>query len=247
MHDLYFGVITLLEVIEVWPGDTNNDGKVSITDILPIGRYWNKKGYVRKSSDISWKRCLTSKKDWDPVDSAYADADGNGFVDENDVIVIAQNWKKERVITNPAPGSNNLLADESMLDRYQRMYDALSKAGDSEGAIVLRDALMKLIAELNPKKSMLLSNYPNPFNPDTWIPFILSEDNQVTVTIYDVSGRFVRTINLGWLKAGYYTDRKTAAYWDGRNEAGERISSGIYFYRIEAGKFAGTGKMVALR
>ena len=239
--------ITLLEVTEVWPGDTNNDGKVSIIDILPIGRFWNKNGYVRKSKDISWKCCLISKKDWNPVEAAFADADGNGVVDENDVVIVAQNWKKERTIANPAPASNNFRADEGMLDKYQKMYNALSKAGDSEGAIALRDALIKLIAELKPQKSILLENYPNPFNPDTWIPYILSEDNEVTITIYDVSGRLVRTINLGWQKAGYYTDLKSAVYWNGQNEVGERVSSGIYFYRLKAGDFVAIGKMIALK
>jgi len=95
-----------------------------------------------------------------------------------------------------------------------------------------------------PMRSVLLQNYPNPFNPDTWIPYQLAFASDVKIQIYDVSGRLVRTLNLGYKDAGYYQDKASAAYWDGRNEFGEGIASGVYFYTLKAGKFIATRRML---
>jgi hypothetical protein len=88
-----------------------------------------------------------------------------------------------------------------------------------------------------PEKTALLQNFPNPFNPDTWIPYQLREDNEVTVCIYSVSGELVRALSLGRESAGLYVSKDRAVYWDGKNEAGEQVSSGVYFYTIQAGEF----------
>ena len=90
----------------------------------------------------------------------------------------------------------------------------------------------------------LLANFPNPFNPETWIPFDLSEDAEASVRIYDAAGRQVRHLDLGWLPAGPYRRRATAAYWDGRNEVGERVSSGLYLYELRAGGYRDMRRMV---
>ncbi|HEX28731.1 TPA: T9SS type A sorting domain-containing protein, partial [Candidatus Poribacteria bacterium] len=90
-------------------------------------------------------------------------------------------------------------------------------------------------------------NYPNPFNPETWIPFELSKESDVKIEIYDISGRLIRVLNLGRLKAGRYISRDKAAYWDGRNQNGELVSSGIYYYVIQAGQFRQMRKMVILK
>ena len=82
----------------------------------------------------------------------------------------------------------------------------------------------------------LLPNYPNPFNPETWIPYQLASAADVKLTIYDMKGELVRRLDLGYQPAGYYTDRAKAAYWDGRNESGESVASGIYFYQLRAGE-----------
>ena len=102
-------------------------------------------------------------------------------------------------------------------------------------------------SELVPKVFALSQNYPNPFNPETWIPYALEKEADVTITIYNVAGRFVRALNLGHQPAGFYTSRVKAAYWNGRNEVGERVSTGIYFYTIKAGEFISTRKMVVVR
>lgn len=97
------------------------------------------------------------------------------------------------------------------------------------------------------KKAALLPNFPNPFNPETWIPYQLSELTTVRIRIHDVSGRQVRSLNLGAKPAGDYFSRSKAAYWDGHNDAGETVSSGLCFYTLEAGEFTGTRRMLIQR
>ena len=84
-----------------------------------------------------------------------------------------------------------------------------------------------------PRHSALLQNFPNPFNPDTWIPFELAQDANVTISIYNTKGQLIRTLNLGEQKAGIYISRDKAAYWDGRGNAGEKVASGVYFYTLQ--------------
>ncbi len=98
-----------------------------------------------------------------------------------------------------------------------------------------------------PNRTVLMQNYPNPFNPETWIPFQLQDSAQVTIQIYDAKGSLVRTLNLGQQSAGFYRNRANAAYWDGRNDAGEKVASGIYFYQLRAGDFSDTRRMLILK
>ena len=95
-----------------------------------------------------------------------------------------------------------------------------------------------------PEQTSLLSNYPNPFNPETWIPYQLAKPADVTLTIYDIQGRVVRNLDLGHQRAGMYHTRSRAAYWDGRNAQGEPVASGVYFYTLSAGDFTATRKML---
>ena len=88
---------------------------------------------------------------------------------------------------------------------------------------------------------------PNPFNPETWIPFQLSQDSQVAITIYDVQGQPIRQLELGQMAAGRYIRADQAAYWDGKTEAGEAVASGTYFYQLQAGDYIETKKMVILK
>lgn len=90
----------------------------------------------------------------------------------------------------------------------------------------------------------LLPNYPNPFNPETWIPYQLASPADVAVSIYAADGKLVRTLELGYQPAGIYQSRSRAAHWDGRNAQGERVASGVYFYTFTAGDFTATGKML---
>ena len=97
-------------------------------------------------------------------------------------------------------------------------------------------------------KLVLLGNYPNPFNPETWIPYHLATDAKVILTIYDTKGRvMVRQLDLGSQPAGYYTNRHRAAYWDGHNKKGESVASGVYFYQLRAGEYSATKRMVIVK
>ena len=107
--------------------------------------------------------------------------------------------------------------------------------------------LETLIAYEIPTETALLRNYPNPFNPETWIPYHLAAAADVHITIYDIKGAVVRQLDLGHQQAGYYADRSKAAYWDGRNESGELVASGIYFYTLKAADFSATKRMVIVK
>ena len=95
-----------------------------------------------------------------------------------------------------------------------------------------------------PDETRLYPNYPNPFNPETWIPYHLAKPADVTLTIYAVNGHVVRRLALGYQAAGVYQNRSRAAYWDGRNAFGEPVASGVYFYTLTAGDFTATRKML---
>jgi len=114
---------------------------------------------------------------------------------------------------------------------------------------VIRQALLPITLQGvgKPKDNLLLQNYPNPFNPETWIPYQLQEPTQVVIHIYDTQGGLVRTLNIGQRDAGFYQSRARAAYWEGRNDTGERVSSGSYFYHFQAGDFSATKKMIILK
>ena len=138
---------------------------------------------------------------------------------------------------NPAPSLQALTL---------KGYIEQLKAFKNPNAAVLRliQKLENRLAALVPQQTTLLPNYPNPFNPETWIPYQLTEAAEVTVTVYAADGRVVRRFAIGHQQAGYYTDKARAAYWDGRNAAGESVASGLYFYVFRAGNFHATRKML---
>ena len=120
--------------------------------------------------------------------------------------------------------------------RYNWRGDRLDLYEDNPAAPVI-------LSNVVPKKNALLANYPNPFNPETWIPYKLSKAAEVTVVIYAIDGSLIRTLTLGHQSAGTYQSKSRAAYWDGKNEVGEPVASGVYFYTLSAGEFTATRKM----
>ena len=102
-------------------------------------------------------------------------------------------------------------------------------------------------ADLIPKRTVLLANYPNPFNPETWLPYQLANDAEVTIRIYSSAGHLVRHLDLGFQQAGYYIGKSRAAYWDGRNDLGERLASGVYFYQLSTGESSETIRKMVIR
>ena len=119
---------------------------------------------------------------------------------------------------------------------------------EDDGSIAFRQGianLQNLLASLIiPQETALLANYPNPFNPETWLPYQLAVPAEVTLTIFDMNGGTVRRLEVGLQAAGIYQSRGRAAYWDGRNQRGESVASGLYFYTLRTGEFTATRKML---
>ena len=122
-----------------------------------------------------------------------------------------------------------------------------SNSNRSNTEEIALSVLKAILPERLPTRTQLLSNYPNPFNPETWIPFKLAQDSTVTAKIYDVTGKQIRMIELDHLSAGNYVESSKAIYWDGRTEDGEQVSSGTYFYQTEAGDYTETRKILILK
>ena len=147
----------------------------------------------------------------------------------------------------PAIWSRDLEMPPTRADVQQWLREArqanLTDATYQRGILMLEQLLDALI----PKETVLLRNYPNPFNPETWIPYQLATPAEVMVSIYAVDGRLIRTLELGNQSVGTYQNRSRAAYWNGKNELGELVSSGVYFYTFTAGDFTATRKMLIVK
>ena len=142
-------------------------------------------------------------------------------------------------------------------------WDAHPDGGDDEGSVYVFDTAdpeglnIKLSVEPRNdlaltifgdiKRTALLQNFPNPFNPETWIPYTLAHDADVAVHIYDVEGKLVRQLDIGQQQPGSYLSRERAGYWDGKDQLGASVSSGIYFYTLKADEFSDTRRMVILK
>ena len=173
------------------------------------------------------------------------DVNGDGTVNFSDYILVSEN------ITDGAAAAPTLLGVKMTAEqvaRLQEQIDLLIASGDrSPAALRALIYFQQLIATARPEKTQLLANYPNPFNPETWIPYELATDTEVRITIYNAQGVVIRTLQLGQQSAGYYTDRERSAYWDGRNALGEQVASGIYFYQLETDDLSSLRKMVILK
>ena len=178
----------------------------------------------------------------------YSTSDGDlnndGTIDFLDLVAAAEAATDST--TNSAPAFP--FARTASVDTVQAWLDMAHAADD--GSLTFQEGIANLerfLAAMQPHETELLPNYPNPFNPETWIPYHLARAADVTLTIYDTKGVLVRRFDLGHQAAGYYTDRTNAAYWDGRNASGEPVASGNYFYRLQAGDFSATRKLVILK
>ena len=201
--------------------DVNNDGVVNILDLVVI------------ASDLG-----------NAGTNLAADVSGDGVVNILDLILVAGMFEGAAAAPSVQPQVPETL---TAVEVQGWLTDAMSlKVKDiimKKGIIMLE----QLLVSLTPRETELLANYPNPFNPETWIPYRLAEDAFVTLTIYDLSGRIVRTLDVGHRIASAYESRSKAIYWDGRNGLGERVASGIYFYTLIAGNFSATRRMVILK
>lgn len=170
-----------------------------------------------------------------------ADVNGDGTIDIADILLVAGALE----VDNGAPSIHSR-SIESLTTAEVEQWLMRAQQVNNKTPVFQRGiaVLQSLLAMLTPKETMLLPNYPNPFNPETWIPYQLAEPADVTVNVYAASGALVRTLALGYQSGGTYQNRSRAAYWDGKNELGEPVASGIYFYTLSAGRFTATRRMV---
>ena len=200
-------------------GDVNRDGVISILDLILVAQQLGRRVPAGSPVDIN----------------------GDGVVSILDLIRVAQG-----IAGSPAaPAAGAKSVDAAMIEAWiahARLED--------DGSVAFKQGienLQNLLASLIPEETALLRNYPNPFNPETWIPYRLAEDAFVTLTIYDGAGQVVRTLDVGHQIAAVYENRSKAIYWDGRNGLGEQVASGVYFYHLSAGVYSATRKMAILK
>ncbi len=211
--------------------DVNNDGNVNVLDLVVI------------ASELG-----------NTVTNLAVDVNGDGAVNVLDLILVAGMFEGAAA----APSAYSQVPETLTAVEVQGwLIDA--RTLEVRNPIMKRGfaVLEQLLISLAPKETELLANYPNPFNPETWIPYRLAEDAFVTLTIYDGAGQIVRTIDLGHQTAAAYESRSNAIYWDGRNQVGESVASGVYFYHLSAGRsglsvphrsnFSATRKMLILK
>jgi hypothetical protein len=176
----------------------------------------------------------------DPANPA-ADINSDGIVNILDVILVARHFGESsgRVLAAPRlPGPVHV----SMLRELVAQADAVPfQSFDIDAGL---SVLRALLASATPDRTSLLPNYPNPFNPETWIPFDLADAGEVTIYIYDAAGMQVRRFDLGNRSPGTYHTQGDAVRWDGRNEHGEPVGSGVYLYEIRAGTHREIRRMV---
>ncbi len=202
-------------------GDVNRDGVVSILDLILVAQQLGKK--VAPNSPV--------------------DVNRDGVVSILDLIGIAQGIGNTTAPAAPAPSSLGVNPETIAA------WIAQAQVAD-DGSLAFKQGianLQNLLAALIPEETALLANYPNPFNPETWIPYQLAESAEVTLTIYDMNGEVVRRLAVGHRGAGIYQSQNRAVYWDGRNQLGESVASGLYFYTLTAGTFTETRRMLILK
>jgi hypothetical protein len=141
--------------------------------------------------------------------------------------------------------------DENVVEGFTYYYyiEDVDFSGKTNRSHIIKITVGKqsIKKEQIPLKFALLQNYPNPFNPETWIPYDLANSVNVKITIYDANGSVVRTLEVGNLPAGSYISRGQSSYWDGKNDAGEKVSSGLYFYKLTAGDFSAVKRMLMIK
>ena len=201
--------------------DVNGDGSVNILDLVSVASQFGNAGT-----------------------NLAADVSRDGVVNILDLVLVAGTFGD----TTAAPSAQVQVPETLTTTEVQGwLTDAVSlevkNVITKKGIVVLE----QLLAALTPTETELLTNYPNPFNPETWIPYRLAEDAFVTLTIYDLSGQPVRRLEVGHRIAAVYERRSKAIYWDGRNGLGEQVASGVYFYTLTAGDYSATRKMVILK
>ena len=212
-----------ISIPQTLPWDINNDGIVDIGDMILVSNSFGIESPEHPKLDVN----------------------RDGKVDIIDLLLVAAHFGESCAAIAPSARPN---IRPEQLDAVENWLTEARLADD--GSDVFRQGiatLEHLIHTTVPVKTALLPNYPNPFNPETWIPYDLAKDANVHIHIYSAKGESVQQLWLGFQKAGVYRTRARAAYWDGRNAVGEPVASGIYFYTLQVGHFKTTRRMVIMK
>ncbi|RKU21527.1 hypothetical protein C6499_21245 [Candidatus Poribacteria bacterium] len=173
-----------------------------------------------------------------------ADVNGDRSVDIIDLVLVAGAFGDTAAAPAVYADTHEMLTTADVQQWLRAAHKVnLADSTFQRGMLMLEQLLIVLI----PKDTALLPNYPNPFNPETWIPYQLEKSAEVTISIHSGDGTLIRTLTLGYQPAGIYRSRDRAAYWDGTNEMGETVASGVYFYTLSAGEFKATRKMLVVK
>ena len=208
--------------------DANHDGQINVLDLIVVA----------------------SSLGEQPPSNPLADTNKDGVVNLLDLVFVAEHLSQNAAAPAQLRFIEAIPSSAKEVIAAQRALTELEAIPNRTPRIQIAIELLRhylAVADRNVKETKLLPNYPNPFNPETWIPYQLSEESTITVKIYDVTGSLVRTIDVGLKPMGYYLTRERAVYWDGRNENGERISSGVYFYTLIAADYTETRRMVIVK
>ena len=205
--------------------DVNEDGSVTILDLILVARDFERNKPSNPRTDVN----------------------GDGRVNILDLTLLARSMDA----TIPASPATLAMSEAAITSNGippQMIQAWIAQAqAENDGSLIFQQGianLQRLLASLIPERTVLLPNYPNPFNPETWIPYQLATATDVQIRIYAANGALVRILNLGHQLAGRYQERSRAAYWDGKNGLGESVASGVYFYTFTARDFAETRKML---
>ena len=213
------GVRDIAITVESKPSwDVNADGQVNVLDLILVAQRLGETATANSKFDVN----------------------DDGIISILDLILVAQHLGESTVSAAPSMTAEEL--NPAMIQAWIAQAQI-----ENDGSLAFQQGianLQRLLVLLIPEETALLPNYPNPFNPETWIPYQLSEPAKVTLTIYAVNGTKVRTLALGLMPAGVYQSRSRAVYWDGRNNVGEPVASGVYFYTLKANEFTSTRKML---
>ena len=197
--------------------DVNGDGVVNIQDLIIVATHFGQEGY------------------------SQADVNRDNIVDIKDLLLVAGGISTDAAAPSMSEFTTfNLTVQDVQSWLNQTVALDLNEVPYQKGIAVLQ----QLLVLLTPKETALLPNYPNPFNPETWIPYQLATPANVTVSIYSADGKLIRMLDLGYRPVGIYQNRSNAAYWDGKNDIEEFVASGVYFYTLTAGEFSATRKML---
>ena len=204
-------------------GDVNSDNEVNIFDLVMVASEFGK-----------------------IEENLKGDINLDGLVNIFDLVLVARNFGKSFAVAPSIVQKIRLNSDEIQNIAFAIDHLKLNNSHSDDEETILH-VLESILTKTLPKQSQLLANYPNPFNPETWIPFRAAKDGNASVTIYDINGTIIRLLPIGYVLAGNYLGPDKAIYWNGKTDAGEYVSSGTYFYRIKLVDYTETRKMVIVK